>query len=287
MISLSDRNPFIFSRLVHSMIQAKDAREEVDWSKWYNFQGRMGIPLIHLGGTRATTDLLAICNLSEKSEVLDVGCGTGYTACEIAQKYSAHVVGIDVSEDMVAKAQERARQDHLKSVEFHVADVLELPFQDEIFDTVIMESVLIVLPGEKRDALTEVVRVLKPGGVVGANEDFARSETPDEVLDCLAAALPHMSLLTPQDLRKLFEDSGLEVIHCMENSSRGVITPGEVVNIIKTMGVGRLLSYSLRSVVDPEIRMLARHYREGSNIMIKRKDTRDFFGYALIVGRKV
>jgi SAM-dependent methyltransferase len=241
------------------MVQAKDTREEVDWSKWYNFQGRMGIPSIHLGGTRATTGLLALCNFSEKSEVLDVGCGTGYTACEIAQKYSAHVVGIDVSEDMIAKAQERARQDHLKSVEFQVADLLKLPFQGEIFDTVIMESVLIVLPGEKRDALTEIVRVLKPGGVVGANEDFARSETPDEVLDRLAAALPLMSLLTPQDLRKLFEDSGLEVIHCIENPSRGVITPREVVNIIKTMGVGRLLSYSLRSVVDPEIRMFAKH----------------------------
>jgi ubiquinone/menaquinone biosynthesis C-methylase UbiE len=269
------------------MLQTKDTREEVDWSQWYNFQGRMGIPSIHLGGTRATTDLLALCNLSEKSEVLDVGCGTGYTACEIAQKYSAHVVGIDVSEDMIAKAQERKCQDHLKSVEFQVADVLELPFQDEIFDTVIMESILIVLPGEKRDALTEIVRVLKPGGILGANEDFARSETPDEVLDRLAAALPLMSLLTPQDLRKLFKDSGLEVIHCIENSSRGVITPREVVNIIRTMGVGRLLSYSLRSVVDPEIRIFAKHYREGSNIMIKYKDTRDFFGYVLIVGRKL
>ena len=268
------------------MVQVNNTQEEIDWSTWYDFQGRIGIPIIHIGGTRATTDLLALCNITEKSEVLDVGCGTGYTACEIAQKYSARVVGIDISEDMIAKAQERARQRHLKSVEFHVADVLELPFQDETFDTIIMESVLIVIPGEKHGALTEIVRVLKPGGIVGANEDFALPETPDDILDRLTAVLPTKTLLTPQDLRQLFEDSGLEVMHLIENPAKGVITPKEVVNIIKTMGVVRFLSYSVRSVIDPDIRRIAKNYRESSNIMIRYKDTRDFFGYALIVGKK-
>ena len=269
------------------MVQVKDTQEKIDWNTWYNFQGKMGIPIIHLGGARATRDLLALCNITEKSEVLDVGCGTGYTACEIAKEYGSRVVGIDVSEDMIAKAQERARQHHLKSVEFHVGNIFELPFQDETFDTVIMESVLIVIPGEKNDALTEIVRVLKPGGIVGVNEDFARPETPDEVLDRLAAVLPTKTFLTPQDLRQLFEDSGLKVLHCIENPAKGVITPKEVVNIIKTMGLVRFLSYSVRSVVDPEIRRIAKYYREGSHIMIKYKETRDFFGYALLVGKKI
>ena len=269
------------------MVQVKDTQEEIDWAKWYNFQGKMGIPIIHLGGARATRDLVALCNINEKSEVLDVGCGTGYTACEIAQKHSSYVVGIDVSEDMIAKAQERARHHHLKSVEFQIADVFELPFQDETFDTVIMESILNLLSDKKSSALTEIVRVLKPGGVVGANEDFARPETPDEVLNRLTALLPIKTFFTPQDWRQLFKDSGLEVVHCIENPARDVITPREVVNIIKTIGPIRLLSYSVRSVVDPEIRRIRKYYSEGSNIMIKYKDTRDFFGYALIVGKKL
>jgi hypothetical protein len=60
-----------------------------------------------------------------------------------------------------------------------------------------------------------------------------------------------------------------------------------VVNIIKTMGLVRFLSYSVRSVTDPEIRRIAKYYREGSHIMIKYKDTRDFFGYVLLVGKKI
>jgi ubiquinone/menaquinone biosynthesis C-methylase UbiE len=267
------------------MVQVEDTQEEIDWTKWYNFQGDMGIPIIHLGGARATRDLVAFCNINEESEVLDVGCGTGYTACEIAQKYNSHVVGIDISRNMIVKARERAQQHHLKSVEFQIADVFKLPFRDETFDTVIMESVLNLLP-EDRQTLAEIVRVLKPRGVVGANEDFARPETPDEILDRLIAVLPIKTLLTPQELRQLFEDSGLEVVCCIENPARGVITPGEIVNIVKTIGPVRLLSYSVKSMVNPDIRRIAKCYREGSNIMIKYKDTRDFFGYALIIGRK-
>ncbi|MBU7044641.1 MAG: methyltransferase domain-containing protein [Theionarchaea archaeon] len=269
------------------MNEIEDTHEEIDWSKWYNFQGSMGIPIIHLGGARATEDLLALCNITEESEVLDIGCGTGYTACKIAQKYNSHVVGIDISEDMIVKAQERAQQHHLKSIELHIADVFDLPFQNETFDAVIMESVLNLLPDEKREALVEIVRVLKPGGVLGANEDFIYPETPDKVLNHLTAVLPIKTFFTPQELRQLFEDSGLEVVHCKENPSRGVITPKEIVNIIRTMGLVRFLSYSVRSMVDPDIRRIARYYREGSNIMIKYKETRDFFGYALIIGRKM
>jgi ubiquinone/menaquinone biosynthesis C-methylase UbiE len=269
------------------MVEIEDTQEEIEWSKWYDFQGSMGIPIIHLGGARATRDLLALCNISEESEVLDVGCGTGYTACEIAQKYKSHVVGIDISEDMIVKAQERARRHHLTSIEFHIADVFDLPFQNETFDAVIMESVLNLLPDEKREALAEMVRVLKPRGILGANEDFIYPETPDEVLNRLTAVLPIKTFFTPQELRQLFEDSGLEVIHCIENPSRGVITPKEIVNIIRTMGLVRFLSYWVRSVLDPDIRRIARYYKEGSNIMIKDKDTRDFFGYALIIGIKM
>jgi ubiquinone/menaquinone biosynthesis C-methylase UbiE len=269
------------------MVELENIQEEIDWSKWYNFQGSMGIPIIHLGGARATGDLLALCNIIEESKVLDVGCGTGYTACEIAQKYKSHVVGIDISEDMIVKARERAQHHHLKSIQFQIADVFNLPFQNETFDAVIMESVLNLLPDEKREALAEIVRVLKRGGVLGANEDFKYPETPDEVLNRLIAVLPFKTLFTPQELRQLFEDSGLEVVHCIENPTKGVITPKEIVNIIRTMGLGRLLSYSVRSVVDPDIRTIARYYREGSNIMIKYKDTRDFFGYVLIIGIKM
>ncbi|MBU7047717.1 MAG: class I SAM-dependent methyltransferase [Theionarchaea archaeon] len=260
---------------------------EIDWNKWYDFLGQVDIPTIHLGGVKATRSLLALCEISEKSEVLVVGCGTGYTVCEIAQKYNSHVVGIDISHDMIAKAQKRARKYHLENtVEFHIADVFELPFDDETVDVVIMESVLNVLPGNKRDALIEMKRILKKGGLIGANEDFARPETPDDILTRLAAVSPVKTFFTPQGLKDLFEDSGFDIVHLVENPATGVITPREVVTLLKTVGLVKLLSFSVRLLLDSSMREISKYYREGSTIMIKRKDTRDFFGYALVVGKK-
>ncbi|MBU7018947.1 MAG: class I SAM-dependent methyltransferase [Theionarchaea archaeon] len=268
------------------MVQMKES-QDIDWNKWYDFLGQMDIPTIHLGGVKATRDLLALCEITEKSEVLVIGCGTGYTVCEIAQKYDSHVVGIDISGDMIARAQKRARKYHLENtVEFQIADVFELPFDDEAFDVVIVESVLNVLPGNKRDALIEMKRILKKDGLIGANEDFALPETPDDILARLAAVSPVKTFFTPQRLKGLFEDSGFDIVHLVENPATDVITPKEVVTLIKTVGLVKLLSFSVRLLLDSDIREIGKYYREGSAIMIKGEDTRDFFGYALIVGKK-
>jgi SAM-dependent methyltransferase len=268
------------------MVHMKDT-QEIDWNKWYDFLGQIDIPTIHLGGVTATRNLLALCDITEKSEVLVVGCGTGYTVCEIAQKYGSHVMGIDISHDMIVRAQKRARKYHLENtVEFQIADMFDLPFGDGTFDAVIMESVLNVLPGKKRDALIEMKRVLKKGGLIGANEDFARSETPDDILTRLAAVTPVKTFFTPQGLKDLFEDSGFDIVHLVENPATGVINPREVVTLLKTVGLVKLLSFSVRLLLDSSMREISKYYREGSTIMIKRKDTRDFFGYALVVGKK-
>ena len=140
-------------------------------AEWYDFIGNLGdiIPALHLGGKEATRALIRMCGISSESRVLDVGGGTGYTACEIAREHGARVMGIDISETMVSKAEERVRKEGLGDrVEFRVADVFSLPFEDGSFDVALFESVLTPIPGSKVDALREVVRVADPGAGQGA-----------------------------------------------------------------------------------------------------------------------
>lgn len=88
----------------------------------------------------------------------------------IARKYSCYVVGIDKSAQMIAWSRQRAREEGVAGkVEFQVADVLALPFVADHFELVFCESVLNFV-ADKPQAISELVRVTKPGGHVGINE---------------------------------------------------------------------------------------------------------------------
>lgn len=94
--------------------------------------------------------------------VLDVGVGTGLSL----STYSAttRLVGVDLSEPMLRKAQERARAFKLDNVEMlAVMDAKFLAFPTDTFDAVVAQYVITAVP-EPEATLDEFVRVLRPGG---------------------------------------------------------------------------------------------------------------------------
>ena len=96
--------------------------------------------------------------------ILDAGIGTG---CNIPYyPAGAEVVGIDLSQAMLARA--RARRDGLGSaVPFAAMNVLRTAFPDASFDAVVASFVFCVLrPDQQQAALTELGRILKPGGEI-------------------------------------------------------------------------------------------------------------------------
>jgi ubiquinone/menaquinone biosynthesis C-methylase UbiE len=224
------------------MEEIKTSQKPVGTREWYDFIGQMGnvLPAIHLGGQEATRALLDMCQLDATSQVLDVGCGTGHTACLIVEQYGAHVQGIDISEVMIARANERARRQGVADrVEFRVADVRELPFEANSFDVVVFESVLTPLPGDEKQALAEMVRVLRPGGRIGANEGTIDQAAPPDLL-ALAAEHPAIyRVFTPETLRSLFEEAGLQVIQMTDVEVTE--TPG-----LQGIGLRGLLSFMIR-----------------------------------------
>ncbi|OHB69382.1 MAG: hypothetical protein A2V70_02600 [Planctomycetes bacterium RBG_13_63_9] len=101
---------------------------------------------------------------------LDLGCGQGWYACEMA-KLGYDVVAIDLSRSQVGRAQRYVDQQRVP-VRFATASALKLPFSDASFDFAYAINMMHhVLPKRtQRELLDEVVRVLKPGGVFFLHE---------------------------------------------------------------------------------------------------------------------
>jgi ubiquinone/menaquinone biosynthesis C-methylase UbiE len=97
--------------------------------------------------------------------VVDLGSGAGFDCFIAAGKVGpqGHVVGIDMTEEMLAKSRKTAQAMGLKNVEFREGILEKLPVEDGWADVVISNGV-INLCADKQQVLSEVWRVLRPGG---------------------------------------------------------------------------------------------------------------------------
>ncbi len=166
----------------------------------------------HMGGLKATKELVELCHIDKNSCVLEVGCGVGLTACYIAKEYGCKWIAIDVSEEMVRRARKRAKRKSVEDkVEFIVADAQALPFRDDIFDAVIGESVNVFVKN-KQKAINEYKRVVKPGGYVGFNEVTLIEAPPPELVEYLSLALGGAEFLTSEGWESLLKEAGFSNI---------------------------------------------------------------------------
>ena len=128
--------------------------------------GQWGPRLVEAGGV-ATGD-----------RVLDVGCGTGVFAREAATRVgpSGKVVGLDLNESMLAVAR-RLRPE----IEWHQGDAMALPFEDDSFDVVGSQFMLMFVP-DRVGVIKEMWRVLAPGGRLALAVWMAFEEAPHDVI---------------------------------------------------------------------------------------------------------
>jgi ubiquinone/menaquinone biosynthesis C-methylase UbiE len=142
---------------------------------YFSLQADVGLTK-HIGGVKATDELIDLCEIKRGTYVLDVGCGVGMTDTYLAKEYGAKVTGIDINSGMLSSADEYSEEDEVEAdTTFLVADAVNLPFRDECFDSVICESVLVFVL-DKRKALSEFIRVTKHRGYLGFTESVWRGE---------------------------------------------------------------------------------------------------------------
>lgn len=103
--------------------------------------------------------------IKKGDHVLDLGSGAG-NDCFVARSIvgeSGKVTGLDFTPEMIAKARENNAKLEYDNVEFVEGDIEDMPLNPEIFDIVISNCVLNLVP-DKSKAFGEIYRVLKPGG---------------------------------------------------------------------------------------------------------------------------
>lgn len=154
--------------------------EEILALNTYDFLAHLGKAVINPGGTEGRNLLLGRLNLKPGSRVLEIGCGTGHTACHIAQRYRCQVTAVDISPTMVSQARRVIQTRKLGNyVKCEVADIAALPFKDASFDYVICQAVLMFV--DQTQALQQLRRVLKPSGVFAGVEFSWKGSPPPEV----------------------------------------------------------------------------------------------------------
>ena len=189
--------------------QSKDQEPEFPY---FAFQASWGITK-HMGGRDATQELIKACRITKDSYVLDVGSGAGITACILAKEYGCDVAGVDLSEDMIQRARERAaRKNFSGKIQFTAGDARNLPFKKGTFDAVICESVT-AFPKEKQMVVNEYARAAKPGGYVGMNEVTWIEPPPPQLDEYLHRALGRAEFLRPEGWVRLLDKAGLKDVH--------------------------------------------------------------------------
>ena len=241
----------------------------------------------HLGGINATWEMVKLCQITAGMHILDIGCGVGRSACRLAKKIGCKVTGVDFSARMVAWANERARKEKLtRLVEFRQADAQYLPFEDEMFDAVIVESVMVFVP-DRQKAMSEFLRVVKPGGYIGLNEStWLKAPVPAEILKKLSAFFTSADIQDAASWTALLESAGLKEIV----SRVYALTPGGDLR-------DRMRLNGFRGVLE-NIRNMISYYRNATPAQRKQfdrlmnaqrhspKEFYEYQGYGLYAGRK-
>ncbi len=143
-----------------------DAPRSPEWSgrPFYGYDSAE----VQAGYTERQADVVAdflLPHLSPGMSLLDCGCGPGSITLGLAEAVSpGRAVGIDLEPGMIEQAKAFAHESQGGNVEFRVADIYDLPFEDGEFDVVFSSAVLEHLP-DPVGALRSIRRVLKPGGL--------------------------------------------------------------------------------------------------------------------------
>lgn len=112
--------------------------------------------------------------------VVDVGCGSGFDSLIAAHLVGSegHVMGVDMTLEMLQKAQDAANETGLDNLEFREAYAESLPVADSWADVVISNGVVNLCP-DKPAVFREMHRVLKPGGRIQIGDILVQRAVPD------------------------------------------------------------------------------------------------------------
>ncbi len=149
----------------------------------------IGDEYVNVKGHNADADLGLGCgiptqfaNIKEGNSVLDLGSGAG-NDCFVARAIvgeTGKVTGIDFTDAMLEKARTNNAKLGYTNVEFIQGDIEEMPLGDSLFDVIVSNCVLNLVP-DKQKAFSEIYRVLKPGGHFCVSDVVIKGKLPEQL----------------------------------------------------------------------------------------------------------
>lgn len=177
----------------------------------------------------------AIASLEPGERVLDLGAGGGFDCFLAAREVgeTGHVIGVDMTPEMLSKARHNARKGNYRNVEFRLGEIEHLPVADASVDVIISNCVINLSP-DKAQVFADAFRVLKPGGRLAISDVVATAELPEAMRQdpaLIAGCMGNASLIG--DLETLLQAAGFESVRIEpKDESRNFIrdwAPGHAV----------------------------------------------------------
>ena len=179
----------------------------------------------------------ALAELKPGETVLDLGSGGGIDVLLSARRVgpTGKAYGLDMTDEMLALAEENRRKSGLTNVEFLKGEIENVPLPDQSVDVVISNCV-INLSGDKDRVLKEAFRVLKPGGRFAVSDVVVRGDVPPVIkksmelwVGCIAGALTDYEYVAKL-ARAGFEDIEIEPTRVYGVEDARAFLAGEGVN---------------------------------------------------------
>lgn len=160
--------------------------DQMDYSAFVGFIKERNRPS---GGIRTVHSVIVNSFLNASRKVLEIGSNTGFTSVNLSLLTGCEVIGVDVNETSIAEAQAYAEAQGVHGrVTFLKADATKLPFEDNSFDFVWCSNVTSFI-SNKEEAISEYLRVLKPGGILAVVPIYYRETPPKDVVERVSEAI--------------------------------------------------------------------------------------------------
>jgi arsenite methyltransferase len=133
-------------------------------------------------------DPITLASLQPGQTVLDLGSGAGLDCFFAAKKVgeTGKVIGVDMTTEMIERAQASAKRLNIQNVEFRQGYLEELPVESNTVDVIISNCVINLAP-DKSKVFAEAIRVLKPGGQLAVSDIVTDGPLPDSIKQSLSA----------------------------------------------------------------------------------------------------
>lgn len=243
---------------------------QVHLAYWYDDEDQ--VPLIE-ASQRLTRKVADSLRLRKGERVLDVGCGLGAPAIQLATEYEVQVTGINISTRQVAEAHARARAAGLADqVTFRSGNYMSLDFPDGSFDAVVAMEALVYV-SDLGHALGGLHRVLRPGGRLSLTEP-TREGLGVVAASEFAARFRAKWLLSVAEWLDPLQEAGFELVEYLQCGPRVFGMGPRYLQAVDTRR-DELVARFGEAAVDELRQALEYYFRPGGQV-----------GYAVITVRK-